>query len=298
MNWQAVTFDWNQARAFLATVEAGSLSAAARHLRQTQPTIGRQIAALEAHLGVVLFERVGKSLTLTPTGREVLPHVRAMFEAATRLSITATGHTQDMTGTVRITVSDIFAQHLMPRIVTKIQEAAPGLTIDILAQNAISDLQHREADIAIRHVRPTEPELTARLLCDTTARFYAAHSYVAANSLPRTPQDAPRHSFVGFGNTAEMLGYMKGLGLEIREEQFRVGSANGIVAWELVRQGHGLAPMSDLVAAPDPLVRPVFETLEAITFPIWLTTHREIHTSRRIRLVYDLLAEHLSKLTP
>ena len=108
MKWQTVSFDWNQARAFLVTVEEGSLTAAARALGLTQPTLGRQVAALEDSLGVTLFDRVGRSLRLTPSGLELLDHVRSMGDAAGRVSLTASGQSQTVEGQVCITASDLF----------------------------------------------------------------------------------------------------------------------------------------------------------------------------------------------
>ena len=105
MNSPAAAFDWNQARAFLATAETGSLSAAARQLGQTQPTLGRQIAALEDRLGVQLFDRVGRGLVLTQAGRELMVHVRTMEEAATRFSLAATGRSEEIAGEVSVTAS-------------------------------------------------------------------------------------------------------------------------------------------------------------------------------------------------
>lgn len=103
----ASAFDWNQVRAFLATADAGSLSAAARVLGQTQPTLGRQVAALEADLGVTLFERAGRGLVLTEAGADLLEHVRAMGAAADRVALAASGQSQEVAGLVRITASDV-----------------------------------------------------------------------------------------------------------------------------------------------------------------------------------------------
>ena len=109
MNWQSMSFDWNQARAFLATAEEGSLSAAARAIGQTQPTLSRQVAALEQDLGVTLFERIGRSLSLTQSGLELLDHFRAMGDAANRISLTASGQSQAIEGRVSITATDVTA---------------------------------------------------------------------------------------------------------------------------------------------------------------------------------------------
>ena len=295
MNWNTVSFDWNQVRAFLATVEEGSLSAAARALGLTQPTLGRQVAGLEQALGVVLFERVGRSLLLTPSGLELLDHVRAMGQAASRISLTASGQSQDIKGQVRITASDVFSAYLLPPIVARLRAAAPGLEIHIIAANDIRDLQLREADIAIRHVRPDQPELIARLVANLTGHFYAATSYLDQRGRPQTKADLAAHDFISFGKPAEMIGYLAAHDIPLTPQNFPVNSENGIVAWLLVQQGLGILPMSDEVAAATPGTEAVLPKMDAFSFPMWLTTHRELHTSRRIRLVFDILAEELSR---
>ncbi|QMU57457.1 MAG: LysR family transcriptional regulator [Boseongicola sp.] len=162
MNWDAVNFDWNQVRAFLATLEEGSLSAAARSLGLTQPTLGRQVAALEDRLDVTLFERAGRELIPTPAALEMAEHVRAMGEAATRFSLVATGQSQSVEGVVKITATEMFAAQLMPDLVAELRTTHPGIILEVIATNSLSDLRRREADIAVRNADPTDPDLIAR----------------------------------------------------------------------------------------------------------------------------------------
>lgn len=287
--------DWNHIRAFLATAETGSLSAAARKLGLTQPTLSRQVAALEAELGVLLFERLGRSLALTEAGRELLAHSRRMGEAADGLALAATGQAQTIEGLVRITASDGISAHILPGVLERLRQQAPRLRIEIVAADDIRDLQRREADIAVRHVRPEQPELIARKMQDTTARFYAARSYLERRGTPRSRADLSTHDFVSFGDIPQFLGYLEPLGIRLSEENFPVGSTSGLAAWELVRQGFGIVPMLDAIARKSPDVEPLdLEDLPTLEFPLWLATHRELHTSRRIRLVFDTLADYLT----
>ena len=294
MHWQSVTFDWNQLRAFLATVEEGSLSAAARVLGLTQPTVGRQIAALEEELGVVLLERTSRAVTPTQSGLELLDHARAMGEAATRVSLTASGQSQDVSGVVRITASDMMSAYVLPGMLAGLRDEAPGLQIDLVATNDIRDLLRREADIAVRHVRPEQPDLIARLVREETGHPWASSDYLDRRGRPRSLADLAHHDFVGFGDNARMLEYLHPLGYPITLENFRFGSESGVVAWQLARQGLGIAMMSDNIAETWPDMERILPDLEPVTFPVWLVTHRELHTSRRIRLVFDLLAEKLA----
>ncbi|PCH72809.1 MAG: LysR family transcriptional regulator [Rhodobacteraceae bacterium] len=293
MNWAAISFDWNQVRAFLATVEEGSLSAAARALRLTQPTLGRQVSALEDSLGVVLFERIGRSLVLTPSGLDLLDHVRDMGEAANRISLAASGRSQVIEGVVRITASDAMSAYFLPSVLLQLRKVAPGIVIEVVASNAIRDLRRREADIAIRHVRPDQPDLIARLVAETTGHLYAAPSYLGRVGRPVDMADMARLDFIGFEEGDDLLNGLNAMGLNLTRRNFPIVADNGVVAWEMTKQGLGVGVMTREIAELTPEVEVVLPDIAPIPVPVWLTTHRELHSSRRIRLVYDLLAQAL-----
>ena len=295
MNMAPENFDWNHLRAFLATAEEGSLSAAARALGLTQPTLSRQVAALEEALEIMLFERIGRSLNLTTAGMELLEHTRAMGDAARRVALAASGQAQSIEGRIRITASDIFSAHLLPPVLRQLRQQAPKLVIDVVAANDIRDLMRREADIAIRHVRPDQPDLIARLVTEATAHLYAATEYLDRRGRPAKLADLAGHDFISFGDVDEMLGHYLPMGLPVSHDNFRLGSQSGVVAWEYTRQGFGITAMSDEVAEATPGIERVLPEMEPVRFPVWLTTHRELHTSRRIRLVFDVLADFLQR---
>lgn len=294
MNWQNVSFDWNQTRAFLVTAEEGSLSAAARALGLTQPTLGRQVTALEESLGVTLFERAGRSLTLTQSGLELLEHVRAMGEAANRVSLTASGQSQTIEGLVCITATDVMSTYFLPAALKQLRALQPGIQIEIVASNAISDLQRREADIAIRHVRPEQPNLIARLIRETTANFYASTSYIREHGRPKQPSDLSNAVMIGYERPERYLPQLNALGLALTIDNFQLNANSGVVGWELVKQGLGIGITIEELAAITPDVERILPDLDSFPVPLWLTTHRELHTSRRIRLVFDFLADALS----
>nr|WP_315488212.1 LysR family transcriptional regulator [uncultured Rhodoferax sp.] len=286
--------DWNHLHAFLQTAERGSLSAAARHMGVTQSTLSRQVAALEQQLGVTLFERVGRSVVVTQAGSGLLDYARTMGAAAHDLALAATGTSKTVDGVVSITATDTVAAFLLPRAIQRIKEAAPGVTIEVVASDAISDLRRREADIAIRHVRPQEPDLTARLLRHARAHFYASSDWVAKNGHPRSARDAPKHRFIGADRSGNYLTLLQNCGLQLTESHFSVLAENTAVSWQMVRQGLGIGVTMEEIAALTPSVMRVLDDVAPIMFPIWLVTHRELHTARRIRVVFDLLAQEFS----
>ena len=293
MNWTAISFDWNHVRAFLATVEEGSLSAAARATGQTQPTLGRQVAALEEAIGVTLFERVGRSLALTSSGEQLVDHVRAMGEAASRISLAASGQSQSVEGLVRISASDVLSTYQLPRIIALLRDKAPGIEIEVVSSNAISDLLRRDADIALRHIRPEQPELIARKLGDSDAYLYATPDYLARAGHPATLQDLRDADFIAYGRPEEMLAHFVGMGLPLTRANIRYHSDSGVVGWQMVRQGLGVSVMSEQVAHLSPEVVRVLPDQAPVKFPTWLVSHRELITSSRIRLVFDVLADAL-----
>ncbi len=287
--------DWNQLRAFLETAETGSLSAAARKLGLTQPTLSRQVAAIERRLGVTLFERAGKSMVLTDTGMDLLEHARTMGVAATELGLAASGRSQAVEGVVSVSASDAVAAYLLPRIVRLIREREPGIVIDIVSTNALSDLRQREADIAIRHLRPEQPDLIGRLVREATAGFYASKAWVQANGHPRTAEDATRCDFIGSDRGGRYLAYLRqAAGLTLTEANFSCYADHTVPSWALMQQDLGIAAvMDDMARAMPGLVR-VLDDVPPVRFPIWLVSHRELHTARRIRVVFDALAQELA----
>ncbi|WP_147110375.1 LysR family transcriptional regulator [Tateyamaria sp. syn59] len=288
-------FDWTHLRAFLATAESGSLSAAARRLGLTQPTIGRQVAALEEELRLALFERTARSMTLTDAGRDLLVEARKMGDAAQRIGVIAQGRTQGLDGTIRVTASDMMSAYVLPDTLLKLRGLAPRLRVDVIAANDIRDILKREADIAIRHVRPTEPDLIARKINDASAHLYASKDYVARRGMPATVNALKDHDFISMADDDRFIAAMADRGIPVTRENLRTGSTSGITTWEMMRKGFGLFPMSDHIAAQfDDAVR-LLDGETDLTFPVWLVTHRDLHTSKRIRLVFDLLADMLAE---
>jgi DNA-binding transcriptional LysR family regulator len=295
MDWRSVKFDWNRAKAFLVTAEEGSLSAAARALGMAQPTLGRQVDALEEELGVILFERVGRGFALTPSGLELLDHVRAMGDAANRVSLTAAGQAQSIEGTICIAASEIYAAVVLPPIIAKLRRAEPGIQIEIVASTHASDLRRREADIAIRNFQPSEPDLIAKKIRDVPARLYATPGYLERIGNPKLPDDLRLADFIGIDHSGMLLKGLNALGLNLTERNFPIVTENYLVMWELVKHGLGIGILDGNIGDAEPLVRRALPELEPVLFPVWLVAHRELTTSRRIRVVYDLLAQELAR---
>lgn len=294
MDWKSINFDWNRARAFLATAEEGSLSAAARALGLKQSTLSRQVAALEQELGVVLFDRAGRGLTLTESGADLRDHVRAMGKAASGLAMAASGRTDVIAGEVCISVGDIAGMFQLPRILEKLRQQEPGIKIDLIASSFPSDLKRREADIAVRHFEPNQAALVAAKVAENLSRLYATPDYLSRIGSPEKPQDLARADFIVFDRSEAQLRALNRLGLDLTPENFAVSSMNQIVQWELVKQGVGIGMMRETIGDMEPMVVRVLPDLPPIVSPTWIVAHRELYMSKRVRLVYDMLVEELA----
>lgn len=296
MNWNSVLFDWNHVRSFLATVEEGSLSAGARVLGVTQPTLSRQITALEQSLGITLFERGHRSSELTASGLELVEHVRAMYNAATHISLTASGQSQTIKGHVKLTCTNNVATYHLPPILKRLRMKAPEIEIELVTSNDVRDLKKREADIAIRHGRPEQPDLIAKLLGEATGTFYASTEYLDRMGRPKSLSEFSVHDFIGFESATLLIPHFKAMGIHVTRDNFKIYSESGSAIIGLVRQGLGIAILSENDVSDITELEPILPDVATIPIPFWLVTHRELHTSRRIRLVYDHLSVELTAL--
>lgn len=287
-------FDWSQAQAFLATVETGSFSGAAARLGLSQPTVGRHVAALECDLGLLLFDRVGKSLALTDIGLALVENVRAMEGAADQLSLCALGQNKTIAGPVSITASDTYCAYILPPIIERIRFSYPEVQIEIVSSNKVQDLRRREADIAIRNVKPTYPDLIAKRMRTTPGRLYGTPSYLDRIGRPGTIKDISKDTTFLGDNTGRVLQMLLSMGAPVTPEQFSVIANSGVAIWELVKRGGGLAVMFKDIADLTPEVEVVLPKEISVDVPVWLVTHRALKTNSRIRAIFDVLSEELS----
>lgn len=295
MDWKSITFDWNRARAFLVTAEEGSLAAAARSMGMTQPTLGRQVAALESEIGFDLFTRRGRGLELTPNGIKLLEHVRLMGDAANQFSLSASGKSDVIEGDVSITASELHSTFMLPHMIKALRELEPGIEIEIYSTNEQRDLNRREADIAIRSVRPTQPDLITRRLCSVRGHLYAAKSYLWQLGNPPSIDELNKANFIDTEKPGRLMTLLNSQGFNLTRQNFPVISNSHIVQWELVKQGVAISATVEEIGDNEPLVeRVVTSNLPLITLDLWLVAHNELRTNRRIRRVFDFLVSEFS----
>ena len=210
--------DWSLIQAFLGVSETGSLSAAARQLGITQPTVGRHIQALEADLGVSLFKRQARGMTLTEQGAVLLEHARIMRDAAEALSLHAAGKANDLSGTVRITASVFSSHHYLPSIIAGLRTRHPEIDIELVASDESENLLFREADIAVRMYRPTQLDMVTLHVGNVQLGLFGSQDYLQRHGRPVEIDDLFQHDIVGYDRNESMLREFRAAGYEIERE--------------------------------------------------------------------------------
>ncbi len=259
----------------------------------SQPTLSRQVGALEEELGVSLFERSSKGLKLTSDGEELLLIVKDMARLANRLSLSATSRSEKIEGKVTISVTDMIAMHLLPDVLKGLSDHAPGIDIEIISTDKTSDLQEREADIAIRASRPKQHELIARRLRKINGKLYASSQYIDKLGRPVTKKRLQEANFVGFATDSPNIKFLEQYA-NLKPTRTKVLVDSTIIQWEYIRKGMGVGFIPEDVALKEPLLEQVLPEVSPLSFEIWLVVHRELRTSRRLQIVFDYIANRLS----
>jgi len=289
------SFNWSLIPSFLAALEQGSLMGAARQTGISQPTLGRHIAELEQQLNVVLFERTGRGLQATPHALALAEAAQTMHAGAASFSRLAMGSTTGLQGLVRITASQPVACFLLPPLLAAMRQTLPEITVALVVSNNVSNLLRREADIALRMVRPDQASLIAKRIGHIGIQACAHRDYLERRGLPQQAQDLLAHDLIAGDQNREVdLGF-EAQGFPAEDLHFAVRSDDLIAQWAAVKAGSGIGFVPDYLVRNEPTVKVVLPFLEMPQFPIWLTVHRELQTSARIRAVYDFLAQQVPR---
>jgi DNA-binding transcriptional LysR family regulator len=285
------TFDWALVRSFLAVLDAGSLMGAARKLGAQQPTLSRHVAELEAQLGAPLFERTGRGVTPTAVALAIADAARQMEAGADTLARQLAGQRDATAGSVRITTSQVAAAYLLPPVLAALQQAEPGIQVELVASNQLSNLLRREADIAVRMVRPEQASLVAKKIGDVPICAAAHRDYLARAGTPRRPVDLLQHRLIGYDRDDTIERGFAAMGFAIPRMQFVVRTDDQVAYGRLVAAGLGIGFVARYNIALWPGVEAVLPALPIPPLPCWLAVHREIRGNRVVRRVYDFLAE-------
>jgi DNA-binding transcriptional LysR family regulator len=281
--------DWDHYRSMLAVMDTGSLSGAARVLDLSQPTVGRHIEALEAALDAPLFTRSATGLNPTRLALALEPHARAMAAAAETLARTAAGDPESARGVVRVTASEIVAVEVLPEILTRFRRAHPLIDIELSAANRQEDLLRRDADVAVRMVRPAQDALLARRIGEVRIGMFAHRDYIERFGAPESIDDLHRHTVIGFDRGQMIPSARAAVNIDITPELFALRTDSDIAQIAALRAGFGICGLQEPLAARDPDLVPVLQ--EQISFPleVWVVMHEDLRADRRARLMFDHL---------
>lgn len=288
--------DWSLVQAFLAVAEEGSLSAAGRALNVSQPTLGRQVRALEQQLEAQLFTRQARGLAITETGATLMAPARAMRDAMHEISLMAAGQSAQIEGTVRITASTMTSLYHLPEIIADIRLEEPAIAIELVPSDASSNLLYREADIAVRMYRPTQLDLVTQHIGDIELVLCAAKSYLDRTGPLTSPKDFDRHDFVGFDTNTAIIDGFKAAGIDVSRDFFKTRCDDHSTFLNLIRSGCGVGFSQAGIVNDDPSLVAIQTGFPIPGLPIWLTAHEAMRETPRIRRVWNMLAEGLKPL--
>ena len=285
---------WELYRSFLATLRAGSLSGAARALKLTQPTIGRHIDELEEALDTVLFTRSQHGLQATDAAMELAPHAEAMAASAAALVRVASGTSQDISGTVRLSASEVIGVEVLPPMLTNLRVQHPRLALELVVSDEVSDVVRRDVDLAVRNVRPTQTGLVAKKIGTVTLGLHAHRRYLEAHGYPRTPDDLSAHTLIGYDQETPAVRSLQARGLRFSRAMFALRTDSSLAHLAAIRAGYGIGLCQVPLGRRAGNLVQVLPKHFAFALEIWLVMHENLRTSPRMRAVFDHLGAHLA----
>jgi DNA-binding transcriptional LysR family regulator len=290
------SLDWTLLRSFLAVVEGGSLSMAAKNIGATQPTLSRHIRELETALGVILFTRSAQGLDPTKAALALIDDARSMGVAAEALNLKAQGRSQQLYGTVRITASVIVANLMLPPILAALRQAEPSIQVEIVASDSNQNLLRRDADIAIRMADPTQNALIARKLGDTQLGLFATREYFDRRGRITSKDDLRHHDLIGLDRDDVLIRGFAARGIQLNREDFALRTDDSILTWNLLLAGAGVGIGQVLLARRVETLEQVEAGIALGALPMWLVMSEEVRTNARIRRTADFLSAAIGDL--
>lgn len=286
---------WDLFRTFAAVLREGSLSGAARVLGMTQPSVSRHIDALETAVGGKLFVRTQRGLSPTDRGLALRPHAESLVATSAALLRAASG-AEEVSGTVRITASEVVGAEHLPPILADLRRAHPGLSIELVLSNAVSDLLQRQADIAVRMVEPAQRALVARKVGAVTVGFHAHRDYLAARGTPRTMDELLAHDLIGMDTETPAIRAVLQRFPGLTRDAFTLRVDSDLAQLAAIRAGYGIGFCQVQIARSEPDLVRVAPDLFSLEFPLWVAMHEDLRGGARYRAVFDALAQGLGRV--
>lgn len=289
------TLSWDHCRSLLSVHRTGSLSAAARALGVTQPTVARHVEQLEQALGgASLFTRSPQGLAPTEAAEALIPHALAMEASAAAMVRAASGPDDAFAGAVRITASEVIGTEVLPPILAGLAANYRQLTFELVATNETADLLRRDADIAVRMIRPSQTALIARKVGNVELGMFARSDYLIRRGMPASLYDLSGHALVGFDHETAAAQALRDMGLDLRREMFALRTDSDVAQLSAIRAGFGIGICQTGLARRDPRLIRLFPDEMTFQLETWVTMHGDLRSNRRMRLVFDHLVKALT----
>ena len=286
--------NWDLYHSFLAVVQLGSLSAAAKSLGTTQPTVGRHIEALEKQLGLTLFSRSPSGLVPNTVALELLPLAESMAASAEAMIRRVSGEADNIQGIVRITASDIVGGEVLPTILASFHRTHPNIVLELSLTNAPEDMLRRDADIAIRMFRPNQGGLIASHVGPVALGLYAHRSYLEAKGCPENLEQLDGHTLIGYDRNSFAIQAAARSGIKVSREQFNFRCDNELAQLAALRAGVGIGGCQKPIAKRDLNLLPVLPDQISIELDMWVVMHEDMRSCRRVALLFDYLKAALA----
>ena len=282
--------DWNDLRLVLTVARSGSLRGAAEALGVDHSTAYRRLQAIEAELGLNLFDRAGGHYRATETGDRVALAAERIEAETLALERDITGRDTRLSGRLRLTASETLAYRVLPRLLAEFHRRHPGIRVELIIDNRQLDLARREADVALRATRPSEPTLFGRKIADIDWTIYGSDSYLATRGTPTSLAECAGHDFVGWDEGADTAA-ARWLTAEVPETAIVFRSSSLINQLGAAAAGMGLAVLPCYLADTEPAVHRVLPPITPLTRELWLITHQDLRQTARVRAFFDFIAE-------
>lgn len=286
--------DINLIRSFWAVAECGSFSEAARKLGSTQPTLTRQIQALEQQTGLHLFERSNKGLSITEAGARLVEASRQMMENVDAFNRVVAGQEDHLEGEVRISANEIVGYFLLPNAIAAMRQAYPSIQIELDINNSFASLSQRDADIAFRMAEPSQPDLVRRSLPPLPLGAFGTRQLIHDHGEPKSVDHLLQLPFIGFDKSPLLVDAMLDMGVEAHSKHFDVRTDSLLAQIALARAGCGFCIVQRYLAAQFAELVPVLEDVPLPSVPFWLVCHSDIQYSKKIAAVMSFLGEWFS----
>lgn len=289
----ATSIGWELYRTFLAVLQEGSLSGAARALGLTQPTVGRHVDALEEVLGLALFTRSQAGLMPTDGALALRSHAEAMQSTAASLERVAQGFGAGVQGAVRISASEVVGVEVLPPILAALSQAHPKLKVELVLSNRVQDLVHREVDIAVRMAPPQQGVLLATRVGEVTVELHAHPAYLERRGVPETVAELAEHTLIGFDQETPFLRAAKTSLALWGREHFTQRCDSDVAQLALVRAGAGIGACQVALARREPKLVRVLPGKLSLKLATWVVMHDDLRSSPRCRVTFDALVRGL-----